>query len=1392
MVMRKIALIMFLVISFIAMPFNLFATEEIVKDVFIYYGDADSFGRGRGDWSVPNQSEGTYIEKTTIDGEDSFHIYAGEDGDKINAMLYLSQPKRNECKSFVIQFKMRYDNISSMVNSTADAGPNPNWHFFDYFSLDSAGVMSVGGRNITTIQSGKFYEYAFLTDLVAKKYEMYINGSYIGNFSFDSNYNYLAEYSLLLEGKSGGSHLYIADFSVYEADAVASFSEIEAAYEVKKNNVSMCPMADEVEKQAEYFSLFAADAAYVHHNGKREKIKVPFIYENNILMAPVICTADIFGAESSSNDKCVQVSFNGKNYTFSLESDSSFDLAIIKKDGIIYAQADKFLSIFANVYLSEEYPFIAVGDGDFNGLLTERIDIREMYYYLMYERPGSSQVLSDFKKTSEDVHPRIYYSKDKVDKIKELAKTDADIKEWYQRQINDAEKSYGLDVIKLIKSDSELNTSYSGDITSFSKLAFAYMMTGEGKWADDLWRVINGFMEKNEDLNHRRSFLNGSEAARQIALSYDWAYDYFTNEQKDKIEKFLFDTTFEPWMRAHQGMVGFPSSSYAYKSQSNINCVLSSQIGVAAMAVFEKNPQFYSKLMAAIFRQMEYFLPCYAPDGGYWEGTSYWEYATTNLVKLFEATESTFGTLYGMYDVFNVKNTGEFPLYMNGDKLQFNFGDGYRSSLIGDLPTSYYFALKNGDREFAKTIIDLMREAGYPIGNRWYDPAFPSAEGKSFSLDRYFRDVEAGSMRERWTSNSAYLAYHGGDNSIGHGDLDIGTFVFDAYGKRWAEELGSDNYDYDQYFGNKRYLYYKKRGEGQNVLLINPYGKYEDQKKDAYSTLICSNSGEMGAYAVLDTSGAYGENVTKATRGFMLTDGRKEAIIRDEVTLTRDNNELYWFMHTMAENIEITDEGKTAVLSIGRHRCIMQLSSSEDAMFEIMEPVHLAENTKPSKEQLTDLSGTYKKIMVHLSGAEGKVYINVCMRVTDITDEKMMPVNIDLPIENWNSVYDKDYENPIVEDKVFFTVDEKAILYPINDSEIFTDKAYISVAGANVKSADIYVDEKLIGNFMSPPFGKSVALSDGEHTIKAEYKDIYGESHTVYSNISVVAKYRVINERRFDFEDFERYESETQTYKIFKDSLFISEYGTASDYAYAHITDTDPGYGKSFFSETITGDTMGFGLTDWGDTWREAVYVEYDFLCSDFENRRIEIYSPQCAGERINPYIIQNGKLIREEKEVFTFENSKWYKISILLDSALRRISIYINGECVVENDYVENLSGVMRPGYILLGSYIPNSVIIVDNYTTVNLDRKDGIIIKTDAENEKIVYSFIADNKESTEKETVLAAAIYKDEKLHDVKIIRKKIPLGINEISGEVPFDVNGKTFKMFFVDTFFGNSE
>jgi hypothetical protein len=59
-----------------------------------------------------------------------------------------------------------------------------------------------------------------------------------------------------------------------------------------------------------------------------------------------------------------------------------------------------------------------------------------------------------------------------------------------------------------------------------------------------------------------------------------------------------------------------------------------------------------------------------------------------------------------------------------------------------------------------------------------------------------------------------------------HGDLDCGDFVLDALGTRWAGELGSGDYLSTGYFDSEaqnaiRWLYYRKRTEGRNTILVN-------------------------------------------------------------------------------------------------------------------------------------------------------------------------------------------------------------------------------------------------------------------------------------------------------------------------------------------------------------------------------------------------------------------------------------------------------------------------------------------------------------------------------------------------------------------------------------------
>ena len=70
-------------------------------------------------------------------------------------------------------------------------------------------------------------------------------------------------------------------------------------------------------------------------------------------------------------------------------------------------------------------------------------------------------------------------------------------------------------------------------------------------------------------------------------------------------------------------------------------------------------------------------------------------------------------------------------------------------------------------------------------------------------LDAIFRGVDIACFRSAWDDpNALYLAVKGGDNKAAHAHLDLGSFVLDAGGVRWAADLGPDDYDLPGYFGS--------------------------------------------------------------------------------------------------------------------------------------------------------------------------------------------------------------------------------------------------------------------------------------------------------------------------------------------------------------------------------------------------------------------------------------------------------------------------------------------------------------------------------------------------------------------------------------------------------------
>jgi hypothetical protein len=228
----------------------------------------------------------------------------------------------------------------------------------------------------------------------------------------------------------------------------------------------------------------------------------------------------------------------------------------------------------------------------------------------------------------------------------------------------------------------------------------------------------------------------------------------------------------------------------------------------------------------------------------------------------------------------------------------------------------------------------------------WFDERGNDPTKEKLLLDKYFRYVEVVTMRSAWNDrNAIFVSFKAGDKKFNHSHLEIGTFVLDALGYRWAVDLGADNYNLPGYFGRQRWSYYRLRAEGHNTLFINP-SQEPDQDPSAVAKIVRFVSSPDKSFAIADLSTAYVRHAEKVLRGVMLDKKRRFVLVQDELAL-KQPGEIWWFMHTPAE-VELSDDGKVATLTQGDAQLRAVLLSPENTRFSVMDARPLPTSPDPA------------------------------------------------------------------------------------------------------------------------------------------------------------------------------------------------------------------------------------------------------------------------------------------------------------------------------------------------------------------------------------------------------------------------------------------------------------
>lgn len=588
-------------------------------------------------------------------------------------------------------------------------------------------------------------------------------------------------------------------------------------------------------------------------------------------------------------------------------------------------------------------------------------------------------------------HPRILASSDDFNSIKLQIANNKKVKARFKSLRKKADNMLKQPPVKYeIPDGVRLLETSRKVLDRVQTLSFMYKITGERKYAERAWIELETVSGKNPNQEkyafkdwHSAHFLDTAEMTNAAAIGYDWLYDYLSEKQKEVIRNAIVNRGLKPALDSYRKKTSW------VVTDNNWNAVCNGGIGMGALAIADEGPE-YEKLSGEILeagiKSLPIMLKDYSPDGGWYEGPAYWNYATTYTAYFIASLDSALGSDFGLSKNLGLSSAGDFPLYLEGVKGQFNYADA--SLFRNGSPVLLWLANKYEKSEYAwcfNKITALSDDSvmGFIWGANTTESKAPKIQ------DKYFKNIEVVGMHTDLLSpNDNFIGFKAGKNGQSHGDLDIGSFVYDSLGVRWIYDLGTENYNLPEYFdmsyNSKRWLYYRKRAEGHNTLVLNPNSK-PDQDVKADTKIISFKAEKGKTFAIADLTDAYKENAISVKRGIKMYKENGKILVQDEIN-TKKLTDIWWFVNTKAY-IKVSSDKKSAILYKNGERLWIGILSPLKGEFQIMKAQPLSSSPNP-KDQTVNKE---YKLAIHLNSTN-KTTISVMM--CPLTKNKNKPKSL--------------------------------------------------------------------------------------------------------------------------------------------------------------------------------------------------------------------------------------------------------------------------------------------------------------------------------------------------------------------------------------------------------------
>ncbi|MDP2897809.1 MAG: heparinase II/III family protein [bacterium] len=578
-------------------------------------------------------------------------------------------------------------------------------------------------------------------------------------------------------------------------------------------------------------------------------------------------------------------------------------------------------------------------------------------------------------KSLREGHPRLVMLESDLERVRGLIQADSAAKRYSEELRTDAEQLLEAKPVEYVIIGPRLLSQSRRCLHRVYTLGLVYRLTGERRFADRAKKELMAaaaFPDWNPS-----HFLDTAEMCHAFAIGYDWLYDTFTPQERGIIKTAIVEKALKPALGVYEKNEWWARTVY------NWNQVCNGGIGIGALAIADEEPELAARVLSYAIESIPLSMKTFGPDGAFPEGPGYWGYASQYAVFFFAALESALGRDFGLSAIPGFSDAGLFRIYFCGPiGRTFNFADAGEGS--GSAPQMFWIARRFDKPIYAWHQRQSVRSPG-PLDLVWFDPRGEGPVKNALPLGRHFKGVDVVFFRSKWEDrNAIFVGFKGGDNRVNHSHLDLGSFVLDALGERWAVDLGPDDYDLPGYFGSKRWTYYRLRTESHNTLVIND----KNQSPDAPAPIIGFGSTPERGWAIADMTRAYPDVKGSVRRGMALLN-RSHVLVQDEIS-SSEPVDVLWGMVTEAK-VEL--QGKSALLSIGTGRLLARILEPGDASFEIIS----ANPPRPQRQQ-----PNAKKLAVRIPQAKGNVRIAVVL--SPFQDSEPTPKFVPQlqPLDKWN------------------------------------------------------------------------------------------------------------------------------------------------------------------------------------------------------------------------------------------------------------------------------------------------------------------------------------------------------------------------------------------------------